>query len=190
MATIQKKAGKLWFNLAIPAVGSETTIGADGTPDAVENPNAKWVGETDQGIETSVTKEITQEVVDDYKQPLDTTVEQVGMALRAALVVKTLDIDVLEMATSGVGKKQTVSGKTKITYGEQDITYTCAAVIYPTAADSTKFACFQIYSGYNTAPVDRQVSRQNRMVLPIEIIGLAIQARPAEDRIGQEWKQT
>lgn len=187
---IQKGPSKLWFNLAIPATGEEMTIGATGIPDGTENPNAVWAGETDDGCFWDITKEITQEFVDDYKQPVDRSVDQTGMVIKANLVYKTLDFDVLAMASAGVGSAEVAAGYDKITYGEAEITLTCAAIIFPLKEDPTKFGCAQMYAGYNQAPVSRQASRQNRMVLPIELIGEAITSRPAADSLGQEWIQT
>lgn len=186
---IQKLPGKLYSGIAIPAANEELTVGAGGVPDATENPNAKYIGETDGGWTSTITKEIAQEFVDEYKQPVEQYVEQVAMMIKGDLVMKTLDIDVLALVTAGAGTKVLSSGIEKITYGESTITPTGVALIFPLKSDPTKYGVFHIYSAYNQASIERVVSRQNRMVLPVEFVGLAITSRAATDTIGAEFKQ-
>jgi hypothetical protein len=46
---VQKNPSRIWFGLAIPSASSYLTIGADGTPDATQNPSAKLIGLTEKG---------------------------------------------------------------------------------------------------------------------------------------------
>lgn len=187
---IQKKPGKLWFNLAVPLPGAELTLLANGDPDLTQNPNATWVGETDAGLTSTITHETEDEVVDDYKQPISRTVTQVNMTIKGALVIKSLDYDVLVMATSGAGTRQTVAGKEKITYGATDVVPTSAAVIFPLAGYTNRFGVFHIYQATNQASVERVISGKTRMTLPIELAGLAVPGRLSSDSVGQEFKMT
>lgn len=183
---IQKKPGKFYVNLAIPAVTAEMTVGAGGVPDATQNPNALYLGETDGGFQWNIEKEVSEEFVDEQSAPVESIVSQVSLKISGDLVYKTLDHDVLAVVSSGLGTVE-VAGQ-KITYGATDVDYTCGALIFELADAPGEYGYVMGYRMFNTAPINRAVSRQNRMVLPVEFSGLAIPGRIATDSIGHEWK--
>lgn len=185
----QKNPGKIWYGLAVPAAGAYLTIGADGTPDATQNPNAKLIGLTDNGSEISLSKSFTEEFYDEFKYPLERNMEQVGANIKCS-AAQVLDADLLTLTTVGMGTPLTAAGKLAWTLGESDLTFTSIAVISPTKADSTKFVVFHLYKAYNKAPFSMPISRQTRAKLDLEFEAVAIPTRAKTDTVGALWIST
>lgn len=179
----QKNPCKIWFGVAIPAAGAHILLGADGVPDAATNPLAKLVGLSDKGATLSITKTFIDEFYDEYKQPLERYLDAVGMTIKVD-AAQVLDYDLLSLATVGAGSPTTISAKPVISIGEGLLAYTGIVVIAPTKSDKTKFMVFHIYKGFNTASVDIEVSRQTRAKISLELAGVAIASRAAEDTMG------
>lgn len=179
----QRNPGKIWFGLAIPTVGTYLTIGADGTPDATQNPNAKLVGLTDQGSVIGVSKTFTEEYYDEFKYPLERNLDQIGATIKCD-AAQVLDEDLLDLATVGVGTNTVATGKKAWTLGEGVLSFTSVAVIAPTKGDPTKFVVFHLYKAYNNAPFDMPISRQTRAKLSLEFVSVAIPTRAAVDTNG------
>jgi hypothetical protein len=185
----QKNAGKVYFGLAIPAANSYLTIGADGTPDATENPLAKLIGLTDKGSMIGMTKTFTEEFYDEFKYPLERNLDQIGATIKCD-AAQVLDEDLLSLATVGVGTPLTPTGKKAWTIGESALTFSSVAVIAPTKANILKFVVFHLYKAYNNAPFDMAISRQERAKISLEFVGVAIPTRLATDTTGVMWYQT
>lgn len=185
----QKNAGKTWFALAVPAANSYLTIGADGTPDATENPSAKLIGLTEKGAMMKMTKTFTEEFYDEFKYPLERNLDQVGANITTE-AAQVLDVDLLSLATVGVGTALTPTGKKAWTIGEGALSFTSVAIIAPTKADATKFVVFHLYKAYNNAPFEVAIARQERAKIALDLVGVAIPTRAATDTTGCLWYQT
>jgi hypothetical protein len=180
---VQKGPSKIWFGLAIPGASSYLTIGADGTPDATQNPNAKLVGLTDKGAAFSIIRTITDEMFDEVKYPLAQTVDQLGGSIKCD-ASQVLDVDLLTLITAGIGTALTPTAKLAWTLGDIALTYTSIAVIAPTKNDPTKFVVFHLYRAYNKSNIDMELSRQARAKIPLEFQGSAIATRASTDLFG------
>lgn len=184
-----KLPGKIWTGLSVPAADSYLTIGTDGVPDATENPNAKLVGLTDNGSECTISRSFTEEYFDEFKQPLEQSLEQVGMMIKCS-AAQIMDFDLLAAITPGVGTKQTGTGKDGIiTIGEVALTYSGVAVIFPLKANLAKYGVFHIYKGFQKNDISFAVSRQTRSKIDLEFHGVAIPTRDKDDLMGAIWKQ-
>lgn len=184
-----KNPGKIWYGLAVPAADAELTIGTDGTPDAVENPNAKLIGLTESGSEFGVEKTVTDEYFDEFKEPLEQTLETATLMIKCR-AAQVMDWDLLEMATVGVGTRDDKTGIEKLRFGQGVIAYSGVAVISPTKEDPTKFAVFHLYKAYNAANVAVGISRQTRSGIDLEFHAAGIPTREEDDTQGAAWKQT
>lgn len=184
-----KNPGKIWYGLSVPAAGQELTIGADGTPDAVENPNAAMIGLTEGGAEFGVEKTITEEFFDEFKEALETTVDTTSLMLRCR-ASQVMDWDLLEQATVGIGTRVNKAGIEKLTLGQGELAYSGVAVISPLKEDPTKFAVFHLYKAYNTSNFSIPISRQTRAGIDLEFRAVGIPTRDATDTQGAAWKQT
>lgn len=179
----QKNASRIWFSLGIPAAGAYLKIGADGTPDAIENPSAKLVGLTEKGAMLNLTRSITEEYYDEVKYALERNIEQIGGSLKCE-AAQVLDPDLITLATVGMGTALTPAGKLAWTLGESALAFTSVAAIAPTKNDPTKFVVFHLYKAYNKADFDVSLSRTERSKLPLDFMGVAIATRAATDTFG------
>jgi hypothetical protein len=181
---------EVYTGLAVPAADAELTIGADGTPDATENPNAKRVGFTENGAVCTINRTETEEFVDEQKSPVLRQLDQVGMMIKCR-ALQVLDADTMATITQGVGTAQTVTGKKKFKIGEAAAPVnTGIAAISPTRNDPTKFLVFHIYSGRNIANIEFPLSRQTRAGVDVEFAGDAIVSRAKPDALGAIWWTT
>lgn len=183
-----KNPGKLWFGLSVPAAGAELTIGADGVPDATENPNAVLVGLTESGTSIGVNRSFTEEFFDEFKEPLERTLDQTGLVIKAR-AAQVMEWDLLEMATVGAGTRADKAGKEKITFGQGTLAYSGMAVISPLKEDPTKYAVFHLYKAFNMSNIDFAISRQTRAGVDLELAAVGITSRAAADTMGAFWKQ-
>jgi hypothetical protein len=180
---VQKNPSRIWFGLAVPSASSYLTIGADGTPDATQNPSAKLIGLTEKGAALNLMRTITEEFYDEVKYALDRTIDQIGGSIKAE-ANQVLDVDLLTLATVGMGSPLTPSGKLAWTLGEGTLSFTSIAAIAPTKNDATKFVVFHLYKAYNKANFDVELSRVTRAKLPLEFEGVAIATRALTDTFG------
>lgn len=185
----QKNPSLIWFGLAVPSASSYLTIGADGTPDATENPSAKLVGLTEKGALLNLQRTFTEEFYDEVKYAVERNLDQIGGSIKCE-AAQVLDADLLTLATVGMGTALTPTGKKAWTLGESALSFTSIAAIAPTKADATKFVVFHLYKAYNKADFDVALSRVERSKLPLDFVGVAIPTRAATDTFGALWIQT
>lgn len=179
----QKNPSRIWFNLAVPSAASYLLVGANGVPDAAQNPNAKLVGLTEKGAMLNLQRDFTEEFYDEVKYALERSLEQIGGSIKCE-AAQVLDADLITLATVGMGSPLTPSGKLAWTIGESALSFTSIAAIAPTKADPTKFIVFHLYQAYNKAPFDVGLSRVERSKLPLDFVGTAIPTRAATDTFG------
>ncbi len=182
-----KQPCKIWVGLAIPGAGAELTLSA-GEPDGTENPNALHMGLTDDGAKLMGETTTTEEFFDEFEEPLEETIDQRSLKITANLS-QVMDFDVLEHVLNGMGTRNDVTGKEKITFGEAPIATTGVAVIFPLKEDPTKYGVFHLYKASFKSKFETPISRQNRGVIPVEIVGFGIPGRADNDRIGSWWKE-
>lgn len=179
----QKNPSKIWFALAVPSASSYLTIGADGTPDATQNPSAKLIGLTEKGAQLNLQRSFTEEFYDEVKYALERSLDQIGGSIKCE-ASQVLDSDLLTLATIGMGTALTPTGKKAWTLGESALAYTSIAAIAPTKADATKFVVFHLYQAYNKSDFDVGLSRVERSKLPLDFVGTAIATRGSTDTFG------
>ena len=185
----QKNPSKIWFGLAVPAAATYLTIGADGTPDITQNPLAKLVGLTEKGASLNLQRSFTEEFYDEIKYALERSLDQIGGSIKAE-AAQVLDVDLLTVATVGMGTPLAPVGKLVWTLGENALSFTSIAAIAPTKADPTKFIVFHLYKAYNKADFDVALSRVERAKLPLDFMGVAIPTRAVGDTFGCLWIST
>lgn len=179
----QKNPSRIWFGLAVPSGSSYLIIGADGTPDATQNPSAKLIGLTEKGAMCNLQRSFTEEFYDEVKYALERSLDQIGGSIKTE-AAQVLDSDLLTLATVGMGTALTPSGKKAWTLGESTLSFTSIAAIAPTKADATKFVVFHLYQAYNKADFDLGLSRVERSKLPLDFVGTAIPTRASTDTFG------
>lgn len=179
----QKNPSRIWAGLAIPPASSYLTIGADGAPDATENPSRHLIGLTEKGALLNLQRSFTEEFYDEVKYALERNLDQIGGSIKCE-AAQVLDSDLLTLATVGMGSALTPTGKKVWTLGEGVLSFTSIAAIAPTKADPTKFVVFHLYKAYNKADFDVSLSRTERAKLPLEFVGVAIPTRAATDTFG------
>lgn len=185
----QKNASRIWYGLAIPAAGAYLTIGADGTPDATENPQAKLVGLTEKGAMIHLARTFTEEFYDEVKYALERNLDQIGGSIKCD-AAQVLDANLISAATVGIGTALTPTGKLAWTLGESVLSFTSVAAIAPTKNDPTKFFVFHLYKAYNKAPFDMELSRTTRAKLPLEFEGVGVATRAPADTFGCQFITT
>lgn len=188
VAAIANTKGQIWADLAIPAGGARLSLHTDGTPDATANPNAKHLGMTREGAKFLVKPKYDQYYADEFLGAIKTNLSEQEMMITAELL-QIMDMDLLELLTPGFGTKTTGSGYEQLTFGQKAISYSSVAVIFPTEADPTKFAVFQLYKAINEAGIDSGVRRKTLSGLPVSFRGYDITSRAIEDLSGSFWKQ-
>lgn len=188
VAAIAQNQGQLWANLAIPAAGARLTLHTDGTPDSTANPNAKHLGMTREGAQFMVKPKFDQYYADEFVQPIKTGLSEQEMMITAELLQVT-DTALLELLTPGVGTKTTGTGYEQVTFGQRPIVYSSVAVIFPTEADPTKFAIFQLYKAINEGGIDMKIGRKTLSGIPVSFRGFDIPTRAIADTAGSFWKQ-
>ena len=176
----------LYIGVAIPAAGAEITLTADGKPDPTENPLAKLMGLSTDGVTTTITKSTKDKNFDEFKAPLESSIDQTGMTMKTTRA-QILDMDVLLAALAGVGTAQTVAGKKKITLGQSAINKASIVAISPQSYDRTKFLVSHMYAGHNVSNVDILMSGKNPAGIPLEFRGSEVPTRAKDDTLGQIW---
>lgn len=183
------KAGQLWVNLAIPAAASRITLDADGTPDSTANPNAQHLGLTREGWIFNMKPTFENYFADEFTAPQISDITELVGTL-AGEIMQVTDYDILQRVVSGFGSYGSGVGYEEITFGTKAITYESIALIFPTVADPTKFAVYNLYRAFCETGIDAlAVARKKASGMNITFRGLEIASRAAADSVGNAWKQ-
>lgn len=180
--------GQLWYNVAVPSASNRITLHTDGTPDSTANPNAKHLGMTMAGATCKVTTSITDFFGDEFQEPIKSVVEQVEATIEGSLI-QLFDVEALTALTQAVGTAGTGTGYKQFQMGRKEPSYAPIALIFPTEADATKFAVFNLYKALNTAPLEFNVGRKAMTEIPFSFKGYGITTRAAADTLGNFWWQ-
>lgn len=192
-ATLLTNAGiyaAFWIGMAIPGAGARASLFTDGTPDGTANPTAKHLGHTTEGWEMTAKADTEDQSVDEVVTPVDTIITNLNVAL-AANMAQTQDVSgTLQYLISGFGTYSTAAGYEQMTLGTpSSLVYTCAALIFPTKADPTKFMIYQLYRSKNDNGLANQIKRKGLGNNPVSFKGYAITSRASADQVGNFWKQ-
>lgn len=179
---------QLWASLAVPSAGARLTLDTDGTPDGTANPSAIHLGHTKEGAKVTIVSAITKHYVDELAEPIKATVETTDMMIEGSFV-QLLDEDVLKKITPGFGTYATGSGYKEFAIGRVALAYTSLAMIFPTPADTTKFAVVHIYNALNEGGLGFNISRKGMSDSPFKFVGYGLSSRAATDTIGKYWWQ-
>jgi hypothetical protein len=182
------RIAQIWVNVAIPSGGARLTLDTDGTPDATANPSAQHLGLTKEGAVITIVGSLTKHFADELETPVKATTDTTEMMFEGTFL-QVADLKVLESVTQTIGTKVTASGIESFTIGRKTLTYTPVALIWPTAADATKFHVAQMYAGINEAGLSHSISRKGMAEIPFKFVAYGIASRAAADRVGNYWRQ-
>lgn len=188
-AHIVNQYGWGWVGLAIPAAGARITLFTDGSPDATANPNAKHLGHTTEGWSFAATPEVDRLTADEAVAPIKVTTGAVEASIQGNIIQLTDLSGVQQYLVQGMGTYGTAVGYEQITLGLIAVTYTAAALIWPTEADATKFVIYNLYKAINVGGLGGTVRRRQLGSHPVNLSGIAITTRAAADQLGNYWKQ-
>jgi hypothetical protein len=164
---VAQNAGELWANLAIPGGGAKLALHTDGTPDGTANPNAVHLGATKAGSKLMAKPKFTNYNVDEFRNPIITSIDEVELVISAELVGVT-DTGLAELLTPGLGTKTTGTGFELVTFGTRSIVYTSIALVFPLIEDTTKFGVWHLYRALNDSGLEFGVGRKELGFTPVE----------------------
>jgi hypothetical protein len=180
--------GILWYDVAVPGAGARMTLHTDGTPDATANPDAVPLGMTRAGSKISVGVQTVDHFADEFAEPIKTTVEQLDGMIECELI-QVFDLAALTAITAMAGTVASGSGYEQVRFGRKAPATAPIALIFPTEADPTKFAVFQLYKSVNVAPFAFDKSRKTMSGIACQFKAYAIPTRDATDTLGSFWQQ-
>lgn len=188
---ITRGPGKVWVNLAIPSAGARLTLYTDGTPDATANPSAKQLGLTRAGTKVSIKNGVTKNEADELTSPYRTILASDDMSLEGEWL-QLEDFALLKVMTPN-GTFSTASGYEQITVGGLTVIPAVAqpsvALIWPSAADATKFCVGHLYQGQNSGGLEFTINRKTDAGANFKFEGQSIASRAAGDQVGNLWHQ-
>src|SRR5688572_14222851 len=179
----------IWTGVAVPVADARLTLHTDGTPESVANPSAVHLGYTDAGVTVTATETSTDFFADESPAPIGSAIDSATISISATLL-QVNDEDVMKVLASNVGTYSTAAGYKQFQLGVKSaLTYTSAAVIYPSPADPTKFAVFHLYSVRNTTGFTFALGRKSRAGTPMTLTGYGVAGRASADSYGNYWWQ-
>lgn len=187
--TVARGIGQLWIGLAIPAANARLVLHTDGTPESVANPNAMHLGMTKAGAKCSYSVVSEKREADEYKTPYYTQVF-LGEAMIEAELLQVFEPDALVKLTPSAKKITGVSGVEGVTFGGSSVApSTCAALIFPSAADPTKFCVWMLYDCQNEGEMNLTVNSKEDAAIPLKLVASAVPSRTEGDQVGALWRQ-
>lgn len=175
-------AGRLYGSVGVPADTARLAI-TSLTPDSASG--AVHLGATKAGSILTITESFTDQMVDEFPDPIITNLEQVGMSLEGELS-GILDLTLLEDLSQS-GTYSTAAGYKQLTIGRRAIAYQGVCVIAPRADDTTKIVVAHIYKAINKAGIKANFARKDMGFTPFNFVGYAITTRTATDTLGNVW---
>lgn len=166
------------------AAGVRLILGADGSPDDGQNPNARHLGYTDTGLEWLMRPTFQQFTPDEELDPVF-TLPQAEEKVISGSMWQILDIALAE-ALMPTAVRSDVMGSQGLTFGgNQTITYTSVAAIAPLQSDPTRFAVFHLYKAFNDQGLAAQLTKTKVSSSPFALRGLGIPERANGDKAGR-----
>jgi hypothetical protein len=192
VTNIFKGPGKLWANLAIPAVGSDLVLHSDGTPESVANPNAIQVGLTKAGTTVTVKYSQIASEADELAAPYRRLIDVEEMAFEGEWL-QLLDEVILKIMMPNA-TYSAPSGKKRFAVGGLSAIPSAArpsiALITPRYDDPTKFIVAHMFEGLNTAGLEALITRKQDASSKFKFEAQSIPSRAAGEQIGSYWWQT
>lgn len=191
ISNFHKKFGKLFYDISPDIDQDEDLIIVDGAPDATQNPNAVFIGATDQGYEFSSEPTVVEEEIDESDTPVEVNVD----SLAAQISFDSLEVTDLErqaaLLPAGNFSENTVAGLThlRITGGGTSLSLPTrpVAVISPEKTGGYMYAI--LWAAYNSAAHQMQFKRRERSKQNMVLKGLAVAERDDGDRVYRIGKQ-
>lgn len=179
--------GYLWADVAVPSAGARLTLDTDGTPDATANPDAKNLGLTRGGATVEFGLETQDFGSDELTSPHFSQIIGSPVSIKAELLQLTDFANVMKYVMPQ-GSYSTASGYKQITFGgKTSITTYSFALIANDVADATKQVIVHLYKAYNKSPFSFNITRKDQSSAQIELVGLSIATRAANDQTGNFW---
>lgn len=176
--------GQFWVKTATPGASANLSVHTDGTPDATLNTVAQHLGGTKAGCKVMVKPTIDKFSIDEFRNPVITTVGGMQMGISAELAAVN-DTNVLAWLLNGVATRTVTSNVTEqIKIGITALSYYGGVVLFPLQLDQTKFGWFHIYNGLNDAGVEWAITRKEPGFTPISFVGLELTTRALTDTMG------
>lgn len=179
---------QIWAGLAVPGAGARLTLHSDGTPDATTNTSAVHLGHTKEGVKLTIETSLTKHYVDELAEPIKATLDTTSMMFEGEFL-QVLDDDVLKKLTAPFGTAGTGAGYKEFTIGRKKLTYDSIALIFPTPADSTKYAVAHIYNGINESGLNFSINRKGMAGTPFKFVAYGLSSRATADSVGNYWWQ-
>lgn len=169
-----------WDGLA----GVRLLLGPDGSPLSSQNPNARHLGYTQEGVEWLTRPTFQGFTPDEELDPIIFTPQSEEKVISGGMW-QMADIDLAE-ALMPTATRSDVGGSKGLTFGgNTTINYTSVAAIAPLALDPTRFMVFHLYKCFNDQGLAAQLGKTKVSNCPFAFRGLAISTRTAGDRAGR-----
>jgi hypothetical protein len=68
---LHRKHGKFYYDIALPSLTQDLKVDVNGIPDAIQNPNAVFIGATDAGYTYTAEPTFYEEEVDEEDAPIE-----------------------------------------------------------------------------------------------------------------------
>lgn len=171
-----------WDGLA----GVRLLLDTDGSPLPAQNPNARHLGYTQEGLEWLVRPEFLGFTPDEELDPIIFRPQSEEKVISGGMW-QLADLDLAE-ALMPTSLRSDVGGSKGLTFGgRQTIAYTSVAAIAPLALDPTRFAVFHLYKAFNDQGLAAQLGKTKVSNSPFAFRGLAISTRAEGDRAGRYY---
>lgn len=168
------------------ASGVRLLLSTDGSPDATQNPNARHLGYTQEGLEWLVRPEFLGFTPDEELDPIIFRPQSEEKVISGGMW-QLADLDLAE-ALMPTSTRSDLGGSKGLTFGgKQTITYTSVAAIAPLALDPTRYAVFHLYKAFNDQGLAAQLGKTKVSNSPFAFRGLAISTRTEGDRAGRYY---
>src|SRR5690349_19891064 len=158
------------------AAGVRLLLSVDGSPDSTQNPNARHLGYTQEGLEWLIRPQFQLFTPDEELDPALVRPQSEEKVISGGMW-QMADMDLAE-ALSPTGTRSDVGGSKGLTFGgKQTVAYTSVAAIAPLALDPTRFIVFHLYKAFNDQGLAAQLSKTKVSNSPFAFRGVAISTR-------------
>lgn len=164
--------------------GVRLLLAPDGSPLSSQNPNARHLGYTQEGVEWLVRPTFQLFTPDEELDPIITNPQSEEKVISGGMW-QIADMDLAE-ALMPTATRSDVGGSKGLTFGGKGtIAYTSVAAIAPLQSDPTRFAVFHLYKALNDQGLAAQLGKTKVSNSPFAFRGSAISTRAAGDRAGR-----
>ena len=180
---------KLYARLAIPGAGGRLILAGDGTPDAIQNPNALHLGYTEGGTEWKQGHTLTEFTPDESNYPVISRVTGESASISGSLW-QSFDFDI-NTILNPLDVRSDLAGTQGATFGGiTTFSYNSVAAIFPLEGITpTIYGVFHLYKAVNDAEAAAKLTSKAVGATPFSFKGHAIPTRAAGDQVGRKWKQ-